>query len=777
MAFPAFKVMQDAVQDWVSLMQRCLFIWSPQSGNGMWPSAWPTTGGDNTAAEAPAGPAGITDTLMTMPAIKVFRDAAEYWVDGVQRGVLMADVLRERGNTYLNHRQRGMPPVLDFDYEVVLDSATFTRPANYLLLEILPKPGMSVDAKKRPFIVFDPRAGHGPGIGGMKEDSQVGVSLRAGHPTYFVAFRSEPMPNQTLADVSAAEARFIQEVAARHPDADGKPAVIGNCQAGWAVLGLAAVEPGIMGPVIVCGAPMSYWAGVDGKNPMRYMGGLIGGAWMTSMLCDLGGGTFDGAHLVSNFERLNPANTLWSKPYNLYRNIDTERERFLDFERWWTGFFILTKTEMMRIVDDLFVGNKLQRGAIRLESGGKLDLKDVEAPVVVFASGGDNITPPQQALNWIIDVYGSDEEIRHHGKTIVYALHRDIGHLGIFVSGKVATKEHYEINEAIDFIDILPPGLYEMVVDKMPAGSGDRPEDLYETRFEVRSIEDIRRLDDNQQDVEFFPASKLVSEINTRFYDAFISPWVRMMVTAPVARALREAHPLRMQYRFFSDENPMLWWARILAPMVRENRRPAAEDNVLRVAEERLSGAIVDGLEHYREVRDGMQERMFKAIYGPNSLGAFFYTEEDMLAAKFAPIVRSKREQTELDAAVERFKTRINEGGFAEGWARIVAALMIGSGGINEREMEAGRTLREKHPRLAELSVGERKRLLREQSYMVQLDPDRALDTLTDLLQTPEERQQAWDIARAIAMGDGVVSDQQRIVLDRLSTVLQLQAA
>lgn len=168
---------------------------------------------------------------------------------------------------------------------------------------------------------------------------------------------------------------------------------------------------------------MSYWAGVDGKNPMRYMGGLLGGAWITSLLCDLGGGKFDGANLVANFERLNPANTLWAEPYNLYSNIDTEVERFLEFERWWTGFFLLTKEEMTQIVNDLFVGNKLQRGGIRLTGGAALDLKDITAPVVVFASGGDNITPPQGALNWIVDVYGSEEEIKIHSQTIVYILH------------------------------------------------------------------------------------------------------------------------------------------------------------------------------------------------------------------------------------------------------------------------------------------------------------------------------------------------------------------
>ena len=736
--------------------------------NGRFFGAWSTAdaqGGD-------ANPLGLS-----LPFGDVQNAWFAYAIDTMQRSILFWDAMRQRGNIYLEHRAQGEPPILDFAYEIVLDARTFSRPANYALLRVLPKPGMTVDPGKRPFIIVDPRAGHGPGVGGMKEDSQVGVSLRAGHPTYFVMFYPEPMPNQTLGDVAAAEARFVEEVTKLHPESEGKPCVIGNCQAGWAVMALSAVEPGLMGPVIICGSPMSYWAGVDGKNPMRYMGGLLGGAWITSLLCDLGGGKFDGANLVANFERLNPANTLWTKPYNLYSHIDNETERFLEFERWWTGFFLLTKEEMTQIVNDLFVGNKLQRGGVRLTGGAALDLKDITAPVVVFASGGDNITPPQQALNWIVDVYGSEEEIKLHGQTIVYILHQDIGHLGIFVSGKVAQKEHYEINEAIDFIDILPPGLYEMVIEKMPEGAGDRPEDRYLSRFEPRTIADIRQLDDGQKDSEFFASPKLVSELNTQFYEAFIGPWVRMMVTEPLAQTLRELQPLRLQYRLLSDENPFMWPFQMLAPMVAKHRRPVADDNPFLTAEKHFSDSVITVLDHYRDLRDRMQEMLFKAIYGPKALGAFMYNEEDLEIAKFAPIVRSKREQAELDSAIERVKGRMEEGGFAEGWARIVATLMLGAGGINELELETGRKVREQHPKLRQLSINERKRLLKEQSYMVQLDPDRAIESLASLLPTLEERREAWNMAKDIALGDGVIDAKQQVVLDRLSQALELKAA
>ena len=119
-----------------------------------------------------------------------------------------------------------------------------------------------------------------------------------------------------------------------HPQAGRQPFVIGNCQGGWALMMLAALAPREVGPILLAGSPLSYWAGVSGENPMRYLGGLLGGSWSTSLLSDLGDGKFDGAYLVNNFDSLDPANTYWKKLYNLYSKVDTERDRFLQFERW-----------------------------------------------------------------------------------------------------------------------------------------------------------------------------------------------------------------------------------------------------------------------------------------------------------------------------------------------------------------------------------------------------------------------------------------------------------
>jgi len=182
-----------------------------------------------------------------------FSSIADYWVDAAQRSVLFLYVMRRRGNQYREHLAETVPHVLNYAAELVVDGRTLEHPVNYCLVRIIPPPGAVIDVKRRPFVVVDPRAGHGPGIGGFKADSEIGVIFAAGHPCYFVGFLPDPMPGQTIEHVALAEAIFFEKVIALHPDADGKPGVIGNCQAGWAIMMLAAIRPELFGPLIIAG--------------------------------------------------------------------------------------------------------------------------------------------------------------------------------------------------------------------------------------------------------------------------------------------------------------------------------------------------------------------------------------------------------------------------------------------------------------------------------------------------------------------------------------------
>jgi len=167
---------------------------------------------DRCLETAPQNPASAVENIP-----ELYGSLASYMTDSFQRSVLFWDTLRRRGNMFLEHERAGKPPVLIYKYEMIDDGRRFERPVNYALLRIIPPEKVVTDDCKRPFIVVDPRAGHGPGIGGFKEDSEIGVALHAGHPVYFVMFFPDPEPGQTILDVCAAEARFVRTVAERHP--------------------------------------------------------------------------------------------------------------------------------------------------------------------------------------------------------------------------------------------------------------------------------------------------------------------------------------------------------------------------------------------------------------------------------------------------------------------------------------------------------------------------------------------------------------------------------
>ena len=562
------------------------------------------------AAAAPAGPGG--------PAagpVSPWADLLEYQRDLWERSILFWDTLRQRADDMLEHERLGLPPLLDFRTETVVDARTFPRPANYALLRILgPADGTSVvapDPAKPPVVVVDPRAGHGPGIGGFKQESEVGMALGEGHPVYFVVFFPEPCRGQTLADVHHALRRFVETVAGRHP---GKPPVLyGNCQAGWAVALLSADCCGLVGAAVLNGSPLSYWGGESGVNPMRLAGGLLGGAWLAELAADLGDGRFDGAWLAANFENLKPERAIWEKYARLFAEVDTERERFLRFERWWGGFYSLGREEIAAIVENLFIGNQVEQGVFRICEGCVADLRRIRNPVVVFASEGDDITPPHQALGWIPAVYSSTEALKAAGQRIVYLINPHVGHLGIFVSAVVARREHRAILASLAEIEALPPGLYEMKIGGSSPGEPHRAAGEAAVRFEPRAVEDLRFAPPPR---EAFERVGAVSETGLARYRAFLKPWVQATTNPWTASLLRWLHPMRTsRYMLSADFLP---WMRLLAEMAEQvgaNRHRARPDNTFVAQEKALADSVSRAAEAARAMRDAAAERGFAALY------------------------------------------------------------------------------------------------------------------------------------------------------------------
>ena len=690
--------------------------------------------------------------------LQAWAPLSEYMTDTMQRTILFWDVLRQRSEQYYEQRAKAVPHVLNFEAELVLDARTFKRPVNYLLVRVKPPEGIATDPRQRPFVVVDPRAGHGPGIGGFKADSELGVAMQAGHPCYFVGFTPEPMPGQTIEDIMRAEAIFLEKVISLHPEAEGKPCIIGNCQAGWAVMMLAAARPELCGPVIVPGSPLSYWAGVKGENPMRYTGGLAGGSWITTLTSDLGNGKFDGAHLVKNFENLNPANTLWSKNYDIWSNIDSGAQRFLEFEKWWGGHVNLNGEEIQWIVDQLFIGNKLATAEIMTSEGQRIDLRNIRSPIICFCSKGDNITPPQQALGWISDLYATEDDIRACGQTIIYAIHESVGHLGIFVSGNIAKKEHQEFASNIDLIDILPPGLYEAVM--IPVGSEVANPDLvvgdWIVRFEPRTLDNVRAIvQPDPENERRFATVKRVSEINLGLYRTLLQPIIKAGMNEQQAEWMKKLNFSELDVEVFSNRNPLMRSIARLAEQIREQRQPVAPDNPFLQWQSAVSDGIVSALNGYRDLRDKSLEQLFFATYGSPLLQAMV----GLRASDDEPRKRPGGEPERLafiEKRIAELKSGLAKGGLREAAIRSLAYIGMAGTGVDERAFNVLRRIRAENNGM---TLAEFKQTLREQYFGLLLDLDESLAAIPKMLpDDPAARSKILEVIQRTVNATGQVT-------------------
>jgi hypothetical protein len=534
-----------------------------------------------------------------------------------------------------------------------------------------------------------------------------------------------------------------------------------------------------VGPILLAGSPLSYWAGVRGRNPMRYLGGMLGGTWLTALAGDMGNGTFDGANLVANFESLNPANTYWEKPYQLYSKVDTEASRFLDFETWWGHPVLLNAGEMQWIADNLFVGNKLTSGEIRTSSGVRVDLRNIRSPIIVLCSWGDNITPPQQALGWITDLYGHEDEIVANGQTIVYTLHQTIGHLGIFVSGKIASREHAEFASCMEMIDLVPPGLYEAVIEEVNEGT-ERPDLVhgkYLMTLEARTLDNIRALGVNSdEDNQRFATVARVSEINQGLYRTIVQPAVQASASDRSAEMLREFHPNRLRFASFSDQNPLMGPVKGLAEQVRANRQPVSPDNPLLSLERAASAWISTCWEGYRQVRDAATEAIFLGTYGSPLLQSMVG-----LGTHHAPTERRVardliREADEAQLRIQ-LQQRFEVGGLPQAVLRALVYVRMVQRSVDERSFAMLQAIRDMQPLNDRMSLPELKACLKEQFLLLRLDEERAVRAIPRLLPESEAARRAGFEALLEMLGArGALPDEAARRLARVESLFGMNA-
>ena len=737
-----------------------------------------------------------------------------YSTDSTKRLLQTAEILKDRGDIFIEHELAGCPPVLDYDYDIILDASNFDRPCNYVLLRIKPPEGVVTEESNRPYIIIDPRAGHGAGIGGFKPESQVGVALNNGRPVYFVAFKRLPEPTQTIADVTYAEARFVREVEKRHPDSQS-PVVVGNCQGGWAALILAATHPDIKGPIVMNGAPVAAWSGKIGVDPMRYKAGVNGGTWLAMMSADINNGVFDGAWLVNNFEQMNPYRNYVGKYYDLYKNPAANRERFLDFERWWGGFFTMNEAEIRWIVENIFIGNRIARNTGQLEKGVNIDLRNVKAPIIVFASRGDDITPPPQALAWILDAYTDEKEIEVCGQRIVYMIHEQVGHLGIFVSSKVANHEHKGMASVMDMIEILPPGLYEMTVEDEQGVDKDKTFSV-SVDFKRRTFDDLSEaIGQYRTDEKIFRAVHRSSKSQTRIYEQSLQPIIKAMSNETSAQILRSLHPLRLQRSLWSRKNPMVLASSMFTHSVNsflnntandasdesetdataQNTKvaesnsdnqtrssttqnygfvklpgiePIDQDNVFLKIEKMFMDSLSMTLDFWGDLQDKYTESMFFTIWTLPWLRQYGNKE-------LSRRLLDKNALRDLPK-VDEVLAKISQGGYPEALIRmLILANIVADNNIDRNQLVRLTEVVTKQPPFKDLTHSDLAKIIENQTLMVRFDEDKSIDALTTLLKDKSERIQAFkQVVYVVGEEKNTLNPETINMLNRLKKVLDL---
>jgi hypothetical protein len=332
-------------------------------------------------------------------------------------------------------------------------------------------------------------------------------------------------------------------------------------------------------------------------------------------------------------------------------------------------------------------------------------------------------------------MYDDVDDIVAHGQTIIYTVHDSIGHLGIFVSSKIARAQHDEFASNINVIDSVPPGLYELVMvpKKDGVSNAGLAEGDYVVRFEPRSLQDIRKLGDfNEEDENLFATMARVSDINKSLYHTFMRPFVRMVANDKLSDWLHKTHPARFRYEAFSDQNPFLKGIDSLSEFVRQHRYPAQNDNPFREIEKQISNAIAASLDQYKDKRDSMKEQLFRKIYGNPVLQAFVGIHHGMDPRNKPPTQPGHHE--EVQRTLRRLKENMTRGGLPAATMRALIYMAMIGGGADERSFSTLRAFRRRQPDAERMPLEDFKQLIRNQYLKLRYYPEAAMEAIPAML-------------------------------------------
>ena len=220
-----------------------------------------------------------------------------------------------------------------------------------------------------------------------------------------------------------------------------------------------------------------------------------------------------------------------------------------------------------------------------------------------------------------------------------------------------------------------------------------------------------------------------------------------------------------MQRFLFADINPLMRPIKNYAPIVRQNRKPASADNPFLAMEKDFSALTENMLNMYRDYRDFGQELLFRQTYGNYWLQLLFSPSET------EPVVNvPEHERADYDKRLQAME----EGGHAAGLIRIYMAVANASKDIKRLHFEIADKIAKTHKVLSKIRPSKFKKIMHEQTALLQANEDKAIETLSVLIKDKHDRTEALSIARRLCLADGVYDDCEKGMIAKIKNGLKL---
>jgi tellurite resistance protein len=313
-------------------------------------------------------------------------------------------------------------------------------------------------------------------------------------------------------------------------------------------------------------------------------------------------------------------------------------------------------------------------------------------------------------------------------------------------------------------IESLSPGLYEMVIENQ---TGEGVDAHFEVSFIERKMTDLRAFDDERDEERDFGAVARLSEIGAELYTLTLRPMVQAMVTPQSAELMRQTNSSRVQRRMFGDANPLMQSVGTAAAKIEQERKKADPSNPFLIWEKLWAGSVEQSLDLMRDLRDASYEIAFFSIYGSplmTRIGAnhaYQRAQENPKELRFLP-------------EVQAILLGLDRGGFEEAVIRMLVLLAQARGNVRRDRLERSTKVLTKDEPFASLGTDQRAALIREQSIIVEFEPERAILTLPELLGDKKERQRAVQVVEFIAGSAEEMEPHTIQILEKLRAALGL---